>query len=794
MDSKQQNSLRGGSWICVGLLVITLIAFWPAGHLGFVKYDDYGPKGYIVNNTNIQAGITFKSIYWAFTTAHASNWHPVTWLSHMLDYELFGLNASGHHWMNLGFHIANTLLLFLVLNRMMGLRRDDPQQPYDSPPRNANKTANAAIAATTPQAGLHQKEMAPAAAPPGSATPAGTVWRCAFVAALFALHPLHVQSVAWVSERKDVLSGFFMMLTLWAYVRYAQRQSKAEGRESSAGNGRLALDPRPWTLDYCLALLFFALGLMSKPMLVTLPVILLLLDFWPLGRVTCLHSVSARQAGDKWRVTRFGLPVPQLPGATKRSEGGSTFSRLLWEKAPFLALSLATCILTVWAHDKGRAVVPVDRLPFDLRMENCLVSYTAYLGKMFWPANLAVFYPYTRTPSWEILGAGLLLFFLSVFCLRRVRSQPYLLVGWLWFLAMLIPVIGLVQVGQQSIADRYTYLPSIGLFIILAWGIAGVASLSSLWRTAMTLGTAGLLLACLLVTRHQLSYWRNSITLFSHALEVTGENPLVNYYLGNALWDSGNPDEAAKNYRSLLRTVPDFEDAHYRLAYILLQQKKYEEAGVQFGEVVRLNYSNVDGHVGLGCALAAQGKCADAEAEYAIALQLKPGDPDIRGALMLTTQKAEAIKALANLYETLKTRPTPETCAQIAALETTQGKFQDALGHYLAALQLKPDSPDVLNNLAWLLATCPDAQLRNGAQAVGYAERACELTHHGVTPIVGTLAAAYAGAGRFDEAIATAQKACALAEKQGEQDLLKRNQELLALYLQHQPYHETTKP
>jgi tetratricopeptide (TPR) repeat protein len=745
--------------ICLALIVITLTAFWPAGHLGFILYDDYGENGYIVDNTNIQAGITFESVRWAFTTTQASNWHPVTWLSHMLDYKWFGLNASGHHWMNLGFHIANTLLLFLVLNRMMrlrseasspqaglrskksigattpqaGLRRDDQPQPYGSLQQNEGEAGNTARAATAPQT--------------------GTVWCSALVAALFALHPTHIQSVAWVSERKDVLSGFFMMLTLWAWVRYVE---KAKGQRLKA------------KVFYWLALGFFALGLMSKPMLVTLPVILLLLDFWPLRRVT----------SDEWRVTRFGLPVPQP----------STFNHLLFEKLPFVALSLASSVVTFCAQ--GVSVVPLDYVPWDWRIENALAAYTAYLGKTFWPVNLAIFYPYTQIRPWEVFGSGLLLIFLSVFCIRRMRFQPYLLVGWFWFLVTLVPVIGLAQVSVQSMADRYLYLPSIGLFIMVAWGMAGLASLSQLWRTGMTIGAAALLLACLLDTRYQLRYWRDSVTLFSRALEVTGENPMGNYFLGNAFWVSGNLDEAAKNYRSVLRSAPNSEDVHYRLGYILCLQKKWPEAGVQFGEVLRLNPDNPYAHKYLGDTLVAQEKFDEAGTEYVTALQLRPDDVVIREAMALLVKKAETAKALASLYETLKSQPTAEAHARIAARRTTQGEFQDALEHYLAALRLKPDSPDALNNLAWLLATCPDGHIRDGTQAVKHAGRACTLTDFKQTIFIGTLAAAYAEAGKFDDAISTAQKACALASESGDQNLLKRNQELLALYRTHQPYRE----
>jgi tetratricopeptide (TPR) repeat protein len=394
---------------------------------------------------------------------------------------------------------------------------------------------------------------------------------------------------------------------------------------------------------------------------------------------------------------------------------------------------------------------------------------------------------------WEFIRDALLPVLLSVLLIRRWRSQPYLFTGWFWFLVMLVPVIGLVQVGGQSIADRYTYLPSIGLFILVAWAAAELAQRSRLWQTGMTLGLAAVLAACLADTRFQLRYWRDSITLFRHSVEVT-RGSYCYFSLANAYLDAGNLEDAAGNYRIALQLYPNFPKAHYYFGNVLLRQKKYAEAREEFGEVLRTNPEIAFAHKYLGDILAAQGKYVEAAAEYITALQLKPDDGVIRTALALATQNAGIEKALTNLFEALKTRPTAEIHAQIATLETTLGKFQDAVEHFREALRLKPDAPDVLNNLAWLLATCPDAHIRDGAQAVGYAERACELTQYGVTPMVGTLAAAYAEAGRFDEAIATAEKACALASESGDQDLLKRNQELLVLYRAHRPYHEVTSP
>jgi tetratricopeptide (TPR) repeat protein len=793
MDSKQQNHPGLVSLICLALFVITLAAFWPVGRQGFIIYDD---RDYVSENQHVQTGLTADSVRWAFTSRDCGNWHPITWLSHMLDCRLFGLKAAGHHWVNLGFHIANTLLLFIVLREMMGLRsdksigattpqvglrRDGPQQPYDSPPRNANKTANAAMAATTPQA--------------------QTVWRSALVAALFALHPTHLQSVAWISERKDVLSAFFFLLTLWAYTRYAQKQSRVEpsslrfaaprGRGPSAGDDGLALDPRRWTLDYFLALMFFALGLMSKPMLVTLPVILLLLDFWPLGRV----------AGGKWRVTRFGVQVPQLTGAMKQSEGGSTpwraeaerrwLNHLLFEKLPFVALSLASSLATFWAQQAAEYVVSANLLPWYWRIANSLVFYTDYLGKMFWPVNLAIFYPYTPIHLWEFICSALLPVLLSFFCLRRARSQSYLLVGWFWFVVMLVPVIGLVQVGMQTIADRYTYLPSIGLFIAVAWGMAGVASVSRFWRAAMVAGATALVLACLLDTRYQLRYWRDSVTLFTHVVEVTRENNFEGYYLlGNSYGEAGDWAAAAKSYQSALQISPNLTEACSKLGRVLFLQKKYDEAGALLDGILQLHPDNAEAREFYGDTLAAQGKYAEAEAEYTAALQLKPDDAVIRTALAFAAQQVENEENRTNLNNGLMDQLPPEVHVQIAVMQAKQGKFQNAVGHYLEALRLKPDAPEVLNNLAWLLATCPDAPVRDGAQAVKYAERACKLTHYKQTIMVGTLAAAYAEAGRFDEAISMAEKACTLAAAAGEQGLLQKNQELLALYQKHQPYHE----
>jgi len=708
--------MRRAILICVALAAITLFAFWPVGQLGFILFDDHH---YVTENPNVQAGITADSIGWAFTSTQASNWHPITWLSHMLDFQLFGLNPAGHHWVNLGFHIANTLLLFIVLRQLTQ-----------------------------------------------------TVWRSALVAALFALHPMRVESVAWISERKDVLSVFFAMLTLWAWTQYAQ---KPEVRSQKADGQNLISDLRPPASGYYwLALGFFALGLMSKPMLVTLPVILLLLDFWPLGRIS-----------------DFRFQISDL----KRTFQDPAVRRLIWEKSPFAVLSLASCIVTVWAQNNGGAVVAIDCLPWYWRAADALMFYTAYLGKIFWPLNLAIFYPYLHIPVWEFVCMGLVPILLTVFCILRARQQRWLLAGWCWFVVMLLPVIGLVQVGMQSIADRYTYLPSIGLFIALAWGMAGLAIRSEHWRIGMVLAATVLIGGCLLDIRHQLHYWRDNVTLFSRAAEITRQdNSMSNFLLGNAYAEAGDMAAAARSFRTTLQVAPDFEQAHDQLGQVLVQEKKFAEGEAQFGEILALNPYSVSAHKHLGNALAREGKYTEAMAEYSNALMIKPDDAVINHALEIANLKAENDKKLPGLYTALKILPTAETHTELAVILALKEEYSDAVSHYIEALRIKPDAPDVLNNLAWLLATCPDAHIRNGDQAVKHAERACELTHYKMTPLVGTLAAAYAEAGRYDEAISAAKKACALAAAAGDQNLLKRNQELLILYRAHQPYRETTSP
>jgi len=600
--------------VCLLLAGVTLAVFWPVGRMGFINYDDHQ---YVFQNPMVSAGLTPDGVRWAFTTTHVGNWHPLTWLSHMLDCQLFGLDAGAHHRMNLFFHVANTLLLFIFVQMLTG-----------------------------------------------------AFWRSALVAALFALHPVHIQSVAWVSERKDLLSGCFFLLTLMAYIRYVALQSQPvePGQTISVGRSLRAVFHYPSAIYYLLALFFFACGLMSKPMLVTVPLVMLLLDFWPLGRLP-VGSVGLR---------------PRL----------RCWAMLVLEKWPFLLLSLGSSAVTVWAQHHAEFVVSGALLPWHVRGLNCLVFYTQYLGKLVWPVNLSFFYPYTPMHLMEYVCSISLPIAISALAFLKVRSCSYFLVGWLWFLIMLVPVIGLVQVGMQAIADRYTYLPSIGLFILLAWSLADIGSISIRWRNGMILGVIALLLACLVITRIQLKYWKDEIALFSRSVEINSENNLQGYYLlGHALWQAGNLGEAAECYRALLRMAPANIDARRELIAVLIAQKRFAAA------------------------------------------------------------KAEL----------------------------------------LVLLQFNPDAAEVMNDLAWISATCPDATVRDGEFAVRLAERACMLTEYKQALLIGTLAAAYAESGQFPAAVKAAQQARAMALAQGQNKVAASNEKLLEIYESGRAYHENER-
>jgi tetratricopeptide (TPR) repeat protein len=538
LDSSRTLDFRGRFLtvlVSLVLILATSAAYWQVTGHDFVLLDD---NEYVYENSHVQSGLTSESIIWAFTTTHAGFKIPLTWLSLMLDFELYGLNAGGYHLTNLLLHLANVLLVFFILKLMTG-----------------------------------------------------ALWRSAFVAALFALHPLHVESVAWVTERKDVLSTLFWLLTMWAYLGYVER---------------------PGVRRYLLITVSFTLGLMAKPMLVTLPFVLLLLDYWPLSRFQVGQSVDAP-----------GAPVqaPVKPGQPM----AAVFS-LVWEKIPLFALAAVSSVVTFLAQKSAGALIYAETWPIRIRIANALVSYVKYLGKMIWPYPLAVFYPHPgyNLPIWQTAGAGLLLLCISVLVVRWARRYPYLLVGWLWYIGTLVPVIGLVQAGYQAMADRFTYIPLIGLYIIIAWGVAEIVPRWPHRRLYFATLSTTLFLFLIVLTWKQVQNWKNSISLFEHTLEVTSSNWLCHNNLGNAFYIKGRTDDAIKHYLEALRIKPDYAEAHYNLGFALDRKGRTDDAIKHYLEALRIKPDYAKAHNNLGLALDRKGRTDDAIKHYLEALRIKP--------------------------------------------------------------------------------------------------------------------------------------------------------------------------
>jgi tetratricopeptide (TPR) repeat protein len=654
-----------------------------------VSLDD---QIYVSENRQVAGGLTSTAIAWAFTTGRASNWHPLTWLSHLCDVQMYGLNAGPHHVTNLVLHVLDTLLLFTVLRRMTG-----------------------------------------------------ALGRSALVAALFAIHPLHVESVAWIAERKDVLSTLFWMLAVWAYVGYQQR--------------------RTW-FRYGLVAASLALGLMAKPMLVTVPFTFLLLDVWPLGRA--------------WPGT--GRPRPSLPDAVRQ------WTPLLREKVPLFALAAASSVVTFIVQRQGGAVGDFVTFPFAGRVANALVSYVAYIGKMIWPSRLMVFYPYPRSvPVWAALVALVALVALagvSVLVVRLAPRRPYLGVGWFWYLGTLLPTVGIVQVGAQALADRYTYVPVIGLFIIVAWGVPDLLARWRLPRMALGVAAAAAILACALTARAQVTVWSSSQALWQHALDLDADNhrahdalgliaaerghtreamahfseairlapgaPDPYNDLGLMLAKQGRFDEAVAQYQFALQLKPRFAEAHNNFGMALASQGKLDEAIVHYTEALRLDPDVAAFHNNFGQALAARGKVADAIAEYDEALRIKPRYFEVHGNLGLAlASQGRIAEAIAHYEEALRIKSaSADTHANLGLALAAQGKLDDAMGHYREALRLDPRRADVHDNLGFALA----AQGKI-AEAMPHFTEAVHL-QPGLVPAHYHLGLVLAATGRFDEAIA----------------------------------------
>jgi tetratricopeptide (TPR) repeat protein len=584
---------------CLFLIAVTGAVYWQAGNNQFVNFDD---GTYILENPHVRKGLTGEGFIWAFTATYASNWHPLTWLSHMLDVQLFGLHPGPHHLVNVLFHVINTVLLFLLLLRMTGAYRQS-----------------------------------------------------VFVAALFALHPLHVESVAWVAERKDVLSAFFWMLSLLLYAWYAKRTGPAR---------------------YLLTLCAFALGLMSKPMLVTLPIVLLLMDYWPLGRLQFGQAGSPKLRG---RESTYQTPLPR---------------HLLWEKVPFIALAAASSVITLYAQHKGGAMSSVTAVPFIFRSVNALWAYVLYLTKMVWPVNLAVIYP--LPPALTIaqgVFAGAFLGGVSILVIRSAKQHPYFLVGWLWYLVTLVPVIGLVQVGSQSMADRYTYLPLIGIFIMLAWGMQMAAGDSRYRRIALSAAAGFILLASASGTWLQLSYWKDSVTLFSHAAKAVDNNYIAHENLGYALARQDRLDEAIYHYAEALGVSPDYERALIGMGNVLISQGKIEEAISYTNKALLIKPGSADAHFNMGFALMKQGKDQEALYHYYKGLRSDPeneGIHNIIGAILGARGKLD--ESIGQFNEALRIKPdSVDGHYGLGVALLQRGNVDESIKHFTEALRLKAD-------------------------------------------------------------------------------------------------------
>jgi tetratricopeptide (TPR) repeat protein len=628
--------IRHPAVICGLLAIVTLSAFARVGSFEFVNYDD---PDYVTSNSHVKAGLTWAEVGWAFTTGHASNWHPLTWLSHIFDWTLFGEDPAGHHLTSVGFHMVNTVLVFLVFRKMTG-----------------------------------------------------ALWRSAMLAALFGLHPMHVESVAWVSERKDVLSGLFFLLALGAYARYVEvvgeysvfslQYSEAVGEQPSKRG-----EAWRWYLATVVA---FALGLMSKPMLVTVPFVLLLLDYWPLARSA---ECGVPSAGSK-----------KLGTLSK----GICWGRLALEKVPFVVLSLGSCIVTFIVQRKGGAVS--TSLGLAGRIANAVVSYARYVGKLLFPVNLSVLYPHPG--HWgadAIIGSSLFLLALFTVVFLLGRRRRYLPVGWLWFIGMLVPAIGLVQVGIQSMADRYSYLPSIGFFLALVWGIAEFADRNiraSARVGILTPASALALLVCALITFRQAAFWRNSESLFRRAAQVTRNNYLAYNNLGFYLSGKGKIREAMENYEKALQIDPNYEDALNNMGFALAGLKRHQDAIPYYEKALRIKPKHAEVHNNLGNALAETGKIEEAITHYKIVLEQVPDHADAHNNLGIAlAMQGKLDEAMTHFRLAIHFKPTdPGAHSNLGNGLAAQHKLDEAIKEYEESLRLRPEDSQAENNLGNVLA------------------------------------------------------------------------------------------
>ena len=823
--------------IGAAIVTLTVVAYEPIRHNDFVNYDD---DKYITKNPEVTGGITWQSVTWAFTKFHSSNWHPLTWLSHMLDCEIYGLNPVGHHITNVLIHTVNSILLFWLLTRITG-----------------------------------------------------AIWASGFAAAVFALHPVHVESVAWAAERKDVLSGLFWILTILAYVRYTER-----------------LDFK----RYAVVLLTFVLGLLSKPMIVTLPFVLVLLDYWPLERVEWghngIHSASSKEI--------LGHKV--------------TVGRLIVEKIPLLALSAISSVVTIISQRSGGAIVELEKVPVYYRIANAFISYINYIYKTIWPSRLAVIYPHFQIniPIAKTLLC-VLVFVIATVIIIRGHRRKYLTVGWLWYVGTLVPVIGLVQVGSQAMANRYMYIPMAGLLIIICWAVKDLIANRPRLRIVTVISAAIVLLSTTMLTRMQVSRWQNSLTLFDYTLKSTENNfmaennygkalydagrfddaelhlnnsiriypscfdtrvnlgktlitlgklkeaeecfnelltryknsPAAYYYLGLAYSYQGKFNDAIKCFNKVTSTDPDYENAQkrtgiamlatgrineasecfakllrkndnsaeinynmalaeslqqkyddtirhlkrvlvldpnypgarYRMGLALIATNKPNEAIACFNDVLRQNRNSAEVHYNLAIALGMQKKYDEAMKYLNKAMELDPNNSDIHNkmgmALLATGRPGEAIIHFKYVLQTNKIQS--EVYENLGSAYIQVGKYDLAIQNLTKAIELKPNNISLLNNLAWVLATVNDVSIQNANKAIEYAQLACELTGNKEAGPLDTLGAAYAAAGKFEEAKTIAAQALNIAKTSGQVKLAGEIENRIKLYEAGQPYRQTQK-
>ncbi len=767
-EEKPQVSRNGVITICFLLLAGTLALFWPVQHFPFIGYDD---PDYVANNPHVLAGLKWNSIVWAFgnLTSGFTYWHPISWLSHMTDAQLFGGDAGKHHLMNVLYHSADVILVFLLLRKMTG-----------------------------------------------------STWRSAAIAAIFAWHPLQVESVAWVTERKNLLSTLFLLLTIWTYARYIEK-TKGSELPGALGGASKHLRAQMGNRHYWIPIVLFGVGLMSKPMLVTVPVVLLLLDFWPFNRLTNLKSLPA----------------------------------LIAEKIPFAVLSAISAAITVLAHKEFDSLS--TGISLRLRIANALLSYVRYLKKFLWPNDLGVVYPFpSEWPISRLLVCIVVLGALTAFAFSIARRRPYVLFGWLWFLITLLPVIGIVQAGSQAMADRFMYVPIIGLLTAAMWGVADVLRTAQLEKMLAPALACVVLVPSFFASRHQVHYWANSIVLFERAIEVEPINQIGHYNLGYALMmkgnipeakthfqkaieissryndarnnlaaialREGNPEEAIKQYQAILSTQPRHPLAHYNWGIILQQQNKDSEALGHFQAAIENDPNNAEAHNALGNLLARNGK-ADEGAEHVLkAVQLNPKLPQAQvNAGQVMMQRRKLPEAMNHFNEALKINPElAEAHFGLGDALAMTGQLDKALPHfaevvriqpnavqgylplgmalqqtgntdsavraYREGLRVKADFLPIIMRLGWLCCTHPDPKIRDGAEALKLGTQAVELTREQNAEALDLLAAAYAEAGKYAEAATTAQKAISLANTSGQQAQATQIEARLQLYKQERSF------